>query len=161
MKNALSSPIEVWVVHICDSWTTFYCNHLDYFILSLYCKDEGTSDEARKAQEISDLLKEKEKLLEVNFTCCVICQVRVFVTHVSAKEGNSSSELCGRLSPDDFDLKRWLSSGYIEMVVTKSRADFPDFHSFTDNFFYSIISFFFFFSALIIFHRFVCLFVCF
>lgn len=28
-------------------------------------KDEGLSDEAHKAQEISDLLKEKEKLLEV------------------------------------------------------------------------------------------------
>ena len=32
-------------------------------------KDEGLSDEAHKAQEISDLLKEKEKLLEVTCFC--------------------------------------------------------------------------------------------
>jgi len=30
-------------------------------------KDEGLTDEAKKAQEISDLLKEKEKLLEVRY----------------------------------------------------------------------------------------------
>ena len=31
----------------------------------LYLKDEGLTDKAKKAQEVSDLLKEKEKLLEV------------------------------------------------------------------------------------------------
>ena len=78
----------------------------------MYFKDEGTSDEARKAQEISDLLKEKEKLLEVKFICSVIGQVRVFVTHLSTIGGNLCSESCGRFSPDDFDLKRLLSSGH-------------------------------------------------
>lgn len=34
-----------------------------------FVKDEGLSDEAHKAQEISDLLKEKEKLLEVKCLC--------------------------------------------------------------------------------------------
>ena len=34
-----------------------------------FVKDEGLSDEAHKAQEISVLLKEKEKLLEVTCFC--------------------------------------------------------------------------------------------
>ena len=38
-----------------------------YFLT--FVKDEGLSDEAHKAQEISDLLKEKETLLEVTCFC--------------------------------------------------------------------------------------------
>ena len=42
-----------------------YRAQYDYFHPCIL-QDESLSDEAKKAQEISELLKEKEKLLEVN-----------------------------------------------------------------------------------------------
>lgn len=71
MKNALSSDTEVRVSCLCDLVITIlFVSHFADFLL--FYKDDGTSEEARKAQELSDLLREKEKLLEVEAFSVVI-----------------------------------------------------------------------------------------
>ena len=68
MKNALSSDTEVRVSCLCDLVITIL--FVDFYFA--FYKDDGTSEEARKAQELSDLLREKEKLLEVEAFSVVI-----------------------------------------------------------------------------------------
>ena len=46
-------------------WQSFLDSEVIFLNLSSRFKDDGISEEARKSQEMSDLLKEKEKLLEV------------------------------------------------------------------------------------------------
>ena len=72
MKNALSSDTEVRVSCLCGLViTVLFVTHFADFYFAFY-KDDGTSEEARKAQELSDLLREKEKLLEVEAFSVVI-----------------------------------------------------------------------------------------